>query len=75
MSRRDRQAAELRDLCRAGDVARAIDLAFGHFADFGRDEDLLARLEDALERARATPATRRRLAELRQAGPAAPERF
>jgi hypothetical protein len=70
MSRRDRQAAELLELCRTGDVARAIDLAFGHFADFGRDDAILARLEAALERSRVTSAARRRFAELRQAGQA-----
>ncbi len=51
MSRRQRQCNELRDLCSAGGVVRAIDLAFEHFAHFGRDDeiiDLLARgIEDA----------------------------
>jgi RimJ/RimL family protein N-acetyltransferase len=74
MSRRDRQAAELLELCRAGDVARAIDLAFGHFADFGCDEAILARLAAALDGTRVTSATRRRFAELRDASAARPLR-
>jgi hypothetical protein len=64
MSRRERQAAELRELCRTGDLARAIDLAFGHFADYGTDEDILTRLEAALEGAGVTALARRRFAEL-----------
>jgi hypothetical protein len=32
MSRRQRQLDAIRDLCRAGGVARAVDLAFEHFA-------------------------------------------
>ena len=70
MSRRKRQAAELTELCRTGDVARAIDLAFGHFPDFGRDEAIVACLGAALDRAGVTAAARRRFAELLQAGQA-----
>jgi hypothetical protein len=65
MSRRDRQRAELQDLCRNGAAGRAVDLAFTHFADFGRDEEILAMLAEALARGCATAAVRRRLAELR----------
>jgi hypothetical protein len=65
MSRRDRQRAELHDLCRNGAVGRAVDLAFTHFADFGRDEEILAALAEALDRACAPASVRRRLAELR----------
>jgi hypothetical protein len=64
MSRRDRQRAELEDLCRNGAVGRAVDLAFTHFADFGRDEEILAALAEAIDRACATAAVRRRLGEL-----------
>ena len=64
MSRRDRQRAELQNLCRNGAVGRAVDLAFTHFADFGRDEDILAVLAEALDRVCATAAVRRRFAEL-----------
>jgi hypothetical protein len=46
--RRQRQLAELHDLCRKGAVARAIDLAFEHLACFGPDDDLVVRLEQAL---------------------------
>ena len=41
MSRRQRQFNELRDLCAAGGVVRAIDLAFEHFAQFGRDDEII----------------------------------
>jgi hypothetical protein len=64
MSRRDRQRAELYHLCRAGPLSRAVDLALAHFADFGRDEEPLALLADALARSPATPALRRRFGEL-----------
>ena len=68
MTRRDRQRAELLQLCRAGPLSRAVDLAFAHFADFGRDEELLALLAGALARTRATPALRRRFSELCEHG-------
>jgi hypothetical protein len=64
MTRRDRQRTELRRLCRSGPLSRAVDLAFTHFADFGRDEELLALLADALARTPVTPALRRRFSEL-----------
>ena len=64
MSRRDRQQAELWALCRSGAVAHAVDLAFAHFADFGRDDDLLAALADAIERTPANQRLQRALAEL-----------
>jgi hypothetical protein len=64
MSRQDRQRAELLELCRSGSASRAVDLAFAHFADFGRDDELLVALTQALDRAVAPAAVRRRLAEL-----------
>ncbi len=64
MPRRDRQVAELRELCRTGSLSRAIDLAFTHFADFGPDEVVLAVLADAVSAASTTPALRRRFSEL-----------
>ncbi|HKE74661.1 MAG TPA: hypothetical protein VKB57_13655 [Acidimicrobiales bacterium] len=69
MTRRDRQRAELLRLCRSGPPSRAVDLAFAHLADFGPDEELLDLLADALARAPAPAADRRRLAELRGGGP------
>jgi hypothetical protein len=65
MTRRDRQRTEIEHLCESGAVARAVDLAFGHFADFGRDEGLVDRLGRALDRTTVTPAVRRRFTELR----------
>jgi len=49
MSRRQRQFNELRDLCSAGEVARAIDLAFEHFAYFGRDDEIIDLLARAID--------------------------
>lgn len=65
MSRRQRQLDELGDLYRSGAVARAIDLAFEHFADFGRDDDIVDLLADAIEHTEAPEDVRRRFAELR----------
>jgi hypothetical protein len=65
MTRSQRQHDELRKLCHSGSLVRAIDLAFEHFADFGRDDDLLRLLENAIERTAAPEGTRRRFAELR----------
>jgi hypothetical protein len=65
MSRRQRQIDELRDLCRSGDVARAIDLAFEHFAHFGRDDHVVEVLEQAVETAQTSDRVRHRFAELR----------
>lgn len=48
MSRRQRQIDELRHLCGAGAVDRAIDLALQHFADFGPDEQVITVLADAV---------------------------
>lgn len=64
MSRRDRQRAELHRLCGTGHLSRAVDLAFAHFADYGRDEELLALLAGALARSPTTPVLRRRFTEL-----------
>ena len=49
MSRRERQLDQLRDLCRDGAVMRAIDLAFEHFAQFGRDDAVLDLLEEVTQ--------------------------
>jgi hypothetical protein len=65
MTRRQRQRDQLGDLCDSGAVARAIDLAFEHFADFGRDDEILRLLADAIEHTAAPDRVRRRLADLR----------
>ena len=64
MSRRQRQLDELRSLCGSGAVARAIDLAFAHFADFGHDDEVVALLEAAVERTAAPRDVRHRYGEL-----------
>ena len=64
MCRRQRQVDELRSLCRSGAVARAIDLAFAHFADYGRDDDVVALIAEALERQDQAATVRRHFAEL-----------
>jgi len=66
MSRRDRQRAELERLCDAGALARAVDLAFAHFADYGLDQHILDLLSARLDRTGTTPALRRRFSELRE---------
>jgi len=73
MSRRQRQRDELRELCETGALARAVDLAFHHFADFGRDDAIVRVLAIAIDRApRPVGATvRRRFAELCESHPAA----
>ena len=63
-SRRQRQLDELHCLCRAGKAARAIDLAFEHFATFGRDDSVVVLLEGVVDRTGASPDVRRRLGEL-----------
>ncbi|MCU1352446.1 MAG: hypothetical protein JWM05_1655 [Acidimicrobiales bacterium] len=68
MSRRQRQRDQLRALCDSGALSRAIDLAFEHFADFGRDDDVLRLLGDAIERAAGPAGVRRRFADLRDSG-------
>jgi hypothetical protein len=65
MSRRQRQLDELRDLCRCGSVVRAIDLTFEHFARFGRDDEIIDLLADAIESVEAPERARHRFAELR----------
>jgi hypothetical protein len=64
VTRRTRQQNELRELCATGHVARAIDLAFEHFADFGPDAQLVATLTGFLELQSSSPAVRTRLSEL-----------
>ena len=65
MSVRQRQLDELHDLCRAGSVARAVDLAFEHFARFGPDHEVIEVLAGAVGRGPPDARARRRLAELR----------
>jgi hypothetical protein len=64
MSRRQRQFNELRDLCSAGAVVRAIDLAFEHFVYFGRDDEIIGLLADAIEQTDCRERARQRFAEL-----------
>jgi len=64
MSRRERQRDELCVLCRSGALGRAIDLAFEHFADFGRDDTLIELLARAVEGLDVSDRVRRRFAEL-----------
>ena len=64
-SRRQRQLDALRELCRAGAVAHAVDLAFEHFATFGRDDGVVELLADALEKLPNADGIARRFAELR----------
>jgi hypothetical protein len=64
MSRRQRQSNELRDLCSVGAVGRAIDLAFEHFVHFGRDDEIIEVLAQAIARADPAGRVRQRFAEL-----------
>jgi hypothetical protein len=64
MSRRQRQLDELWRLCTSGAVARAVDLAFAHFADFGRDDELLSLLAETVARSGGPDHVRARLGEL-----------
>jgi len=68
MSRRQRQLDELRSLCGSGAVARAIDLAFAHFADFGRDSGVVDMLVAAIDDRDDAHDMRRRLADLTSDG-------
>jgi hypothetical protein len=74
MSRNERQRHQLLELCAAGAVAHAVDLAFEHFAHFGPDEQLIDRLDAAAASAGASAAVRQRLDALRAvaSGPADP---
>jgi hypothetical protein len=73
MSRRQRQRDELRGLCESGAVARAVDLAFHHFADYGRDDELVQTLAAAIDGTAgpAGPMVRRRFTDLCASYPAA----
>ena len=64
MTRRQRQLDELAALCDSGRVARAVDLAFEHFASFGRDDGVVGLLAEALDAAAVPQEVRRRFAEL-----------
>src|SRR4029078_1841428 len=64
MSLRQRQSNQLHELCCTGAVVRAIDLAFEHFAHFGRDDEILELLTHAMENPDVAGCARRRFAEL-----------
>jgi hypothetical protein len=64
MSLRQRQSNQLRELCCAGAVVRAIDLAFEHFAHFGRDDQIIEMLSHAMEDPDIAGRAHRRFAEL-----------
>jgi hypothetical protein len=72
MTRNERQRHELLELCAAGSLAHAVDLAFEHFAHFGPDREVIDRLDAAVLSEGASVAVRRRLDALRAiaAGPA-----
>ena len=65
MTRRRRQLDELRALCLAGQVGRAVDLAFEHFASFGCDEAVIDLLDEATGGQSVPSDVRRRFVELR----------
>jgi hypothetical protein len=65
MSRRQTQCNQLRELCAGGRVARAIDLAFEHFAHFGRDDEIIDLLARAIDVADVARPAQQRFAELR----------
>src|SRR3954454_5285601 len=65
MPRRQRQLDELRRMCDSGAVARATDLAFAHFADFGPDHDIVALLAASIDASGTAPSALSRFAELR----------
>jgi hypothetical protein len=64
-ARQERQLDQLRELCRRGAAGRAVDLAFVHFAEFGRDDSVVALLANAVECPGVPERLRRRLDELR----------
>ena len=65
LTRRARQLDELRVLCSSGGtVARAVDLAFEHFAEFGLHDDIVRLLAAAVLAVDASDDLRRRFAEL-----------
>jgi hypothetical protein len=64
VSRSQRQLDELRALCESGSLSRAVDLAFQHFADFGRNEAVLDLISAALARTPAPAVVRRRFVDL-----------
>jgi hypothetical protein len=55
---------QLRALCHAGAAGRAIDLAFEHFAEFGRDDTIVALLADTIARQELPDRVRLRFGEL-----------
>ena len=64
MSRSQRQVDELRALCECGSLSRAVDLAFQHFADFGRNEEVLGFIAVAIARTPVPATVRRRFLDL-----------
>jgi hypothetical protein len=64
VSRCQRQLDEIRALCARGSPTRAVDLAYQHFADFGRNDDVLALIADALARSPVPATVRRRFRDL-----------
>ena len=58
-SRRERQLEALRELCRCGAATRAVDLAFEHFAAFGRNEEIILLLAETIAKAPDAEADRR----------------
>jgi hypothetical protein len=69
VSRRERQVEELRALCECGSLRRAVDLAFLHFADFGRSDEVIGFIAEAIERTATPVAVRRRFLDLRSSRP------
>jgi hypothetical protein len=69
MSRSQRQLDELRALCERGSLSRAVDLAFEHFADFGRNQDVVDFLAAAIERTQVPAVVRRRFVDLQRPRP------
>ena len=64
VSRHQQQFREIGDLCRSGEVARAIDLAFVHFAAFGREDRIIELLAHAISENESAGTVRRRFSEL-----------
>ena len=64
LGRQRRQLQELRALCASGRVGRAVDLAFEHFTDFGRDQAVLELLRSAIECCATPAAVQQRFLEL-----------
>lgn len=68
VSRAHRQLDELRRLCAAGAVSRAVDLAHQHCAEHGADDEVLALLAGAIAAFGASGEVRDRYAEIVSGG-------